>query len=79
MFVLDSLACSTGSPTYEYTYVESSITESPYFASKVKLSTEGVEKVYDLGALTDYEKAALKSMFPELHSSIQKGIDFAKQ
>jgi hypothetical protein len=32
---------NTGSPTYEYTYVESNITESPYFASKCKLSTEG--------------------------------------
>lgn len=30
-----------GQPTYEYTYVESNITEAPYFASKCKLSTEG--------------------------------------
>lgn len=35
-------------------------------------------QVYDLGTLSDYEKENLKAMFPELHSSIQKGIDFIK-
>ncbi|GFH26953.1 malate dehydrogenase, mitochondrial, partial [Haematococcus lacustris] len=65
-------------PTYEYTYVESSVTESPFFASKVKLSTEGVEKVYDLGTLSDYEKAALKTMMPELLQSVEKGVEFVK-
>lgn len=67
-----------GTPTYEYTYVESTITEAAYFASKCKLSTEGVEKVHELGPLSDYEKEALKAMMPELHSSIQKGVEFAK-
>jgi malate/lactate dehydrogenase len=42
------------------------------------LSLTGVEKVYDLGTLSDYEKNALKAMFPELHSSIEKGINFVK-
>lgn len=40
--------------------------------------TAGVEKVFDLGTLSDYEKEGLKAMFPELHSSIQKGVDFVK-
>lgn len=31
----------TGQPTTECTYVESTITDAPYFATKVKLSTEG--------------------------------------
>jgi malate dehydrogenase len=38
----------------------------------------GVEKVHDLGPLSDYEKEALKAMMPELHSSIQKGVEFVK-
>lgn len=67
-----------GTPQYEYTYVESTVTDSPYFASKVKLSTEGVEKVHDLGPLSDYEKEGLQAMQKELHDSIQKGIDFVK-
>lgn len=34
--------------------------------------------MYDLGQLSDFEKEALKGMMGELHSSIQKGMDFAK-
>ena len=30
-----------GTPTMDYSYVESNATEAPFFASKVKLSTEG--------------------------------------
>lgn len=35
----------------------------------------GVDKVYDLGTLSDFEKEGLKAMMPELHSSIQKVRD----
>ncbi len=38
----------------------------------------GVEKIYDLGTLSDYEKAGVKALIPELTSSIQKGVDFCK-
>lgn len=39
----------------------------------------GVEKVHSLpGGLSSYEQDALKKCMPELASSIQKGIDFAK-
>lgn len=78
LFADSCLQGLNGKPTYEYTYVESTITEAPFFASKVKLSTEGVEKVYDLGTLSDFEKEGLKAMMAELHSSIQKGVDFVK-
>ena len=30
-----------GQPTIECSYVESTVTDAPYFATKVKLSTEG--------------------------------------
>ncbi len=63
----------------ECAYVDSKVVDGvPFFATKVKLGTEGVEAVYDTGVLTTYEKAALDAMIPELQSSIQKGIDFAK-
>mmetsp|Transcript_14354 Transcript_14354/g.38916 ORF Transcript_14354/g.38916 Transcript_14354/m.38916 type:complete len:233 (+) Transcript_14354:2-700(+) len=68
-----------GTPTMEYSYVDSNVTEAPYFASKVKLSTEGVEKVFGLENMTDYEKEGLKTMMPELMKSINAGIDFAKE
>ncbi|PRW61160.1 malate mitochondrial isoform B [Chlorella sorokiniana] len=63
----------------ECTYVASNITEVPFFSSKVKLGKNGVEQVYGLGELNDYEKAGLKAMMPELRASIEKGISFAKE
>ncbi len=38
----------------------------------------GVEKVYPIGEMNDYEKEAFKAMMPELAASIEKGIKFAK-
>ena len=38
----------------------------------------GVEKIHGLGDLSEYEKAALKAMLPELISQIEKGVDFVK-
>ena len=32
----------------------------------------GVDKVHDLGVMSDYEKECLKAMMPELLSSIEK-------
>jgi len=63
----------------ECSFVQSSITELPFFASKVKLGKNGVEEVLDLGLLSDYEKQGLESLMPELKSSIEKGIKFANQ
>mmetsp|Transcript_14046 Transcript_14046/g.30413 ORF Transcript_14046/g.30413 Transcript_14046/m.30413 type:complete len:341 (+) Transcript_14046:106-1128(+) len=78
LFADSCLRGLNGQPTTECTYVESTVTDAPFFATKVKLSTEGVEKVHGLGDLSDYEKAGLKAMMPELIAQIQKGIDFAK-
>ncbi|XP_052177241.1 malate dehydrogenase, mitochondrial [Diospyros lotus] len=63
----------------ECSFVQSSITELPFFASKVKLGKNGVEEVLDLGSLSDYEKQGLESLKPELKASIEKGIEFASK
>ncbi|XP_010519252.1 PREDICTED: malate dehydrogenase, mitochondrial-like, partial [Tarenaya hassleriana] len=63
----------------ECTFVQSTVTELPFFASKVRLGKNGVEEIYDLGPLSDYEKQGLEAMKPELKSSIDKGIQFANQ
>ncbi|KAG2452798.1 hypothetical protein HYH02_003027 [Chlamydomonas schloesseri] len=78
LFADSCLRGLNGAPVVECTYVESTITDAPYFASKVKLSTEGVDKIHDLGPLSDYEKAGLKAMMPELLASIEKGVQFVK-
>lgn len=63
----------------EPTYVQSDITELPFFASKVRLGPSGVEQIYKLGDLSDYEAAGLKALIPELRDSIDKGITYATQ
>ncbi|XP_059669873.1 malate dehydrogenase, mitochondrial-like isoform X2 [Cornus florida] len=63
----------------ECSFVQSSITELPFFASKVRLGKNGVEEVLGLGTLSDYEKQGLGNLIPELKSSIEKGIKFANQ
>ncbi|MBD4021936.1 malate dehydrogenase, partial [Xanthomonas citri pv. citri] len=60
-------------------FVQSNITELPFFASKVRLGKNGVEEVLGLGSLSDFEKQGLEALMPELKSSIEKGIKFANQ
>ncbi|CAD5174139.1 malate dehydrogenase, mitochondrial-like [Musa acuminata AAA Group] len=63
----------------ECSFVQSSITELPFFASKVRLGKNGVDQVLGLGpSLSDYEKEGLENLKPELKASIEKGIKFAK-
>ncbi|KAG9446131.1 hypothetical protein H6P81_012259 [Aristolochia fimbriata] len=63
----------------ECSFVQSSITELPFFASKVRLGKQGVEEVLGLGPLSDYEKQGLENLKPELKASIEKGIKFANE
>ncbi|KAJ6806976.1 malate dehydrogenase, mitochondrial [Iris pallida] len=62
----------------ECSFVQSTVTELPFFASKVRLGKNGVEEVLGLGPLSEYEKRGLEALKPELMSSIEKGIKFAK-
>ncbi|GBF94746.1 hypothetical protein Rsub_07629 [Raphidocelis subcapitata] len=69
-----------GQVATECAYVESSVEpDVPFFASRVKLSTEGVETIHPVGSMTKYEKDALDGMKPELIASIEKGVKFAKE
>ena len=63
----------------ECSYVQSSITELPFFASKVRIGKNGVEEVLDLGPLSDFEKQGLENLKAELKSSIEKGVAFANK
>ncbi|XP_073312182.1 malate dehydrogenase, mitochondrial [Primulina huaijiensis] len=60
----------------ECSFVQSTVTELPFFASKVRLGRNGVEEVLGLGPLSDYEQQGLEALKPELKSSIEKGIAF---
>ncbi|XP_061339581.1 malate dehydrogenase, mitochondrial [Gastrolobium bilobum] len=63
----------------ECSFVQSNVTELPFFASKVRLGKNGVEEVLGLGSLSDFEKQGLESLKSELKASIEKGIKFANQ
>ncbi|KAG0503558.1 hypothetical protein HPP92_003630 [Vanilla planifolia] len=76
-------ACLKGlngvSDIVECSFVQSNVTELPFFASKVRLGKNGVEEVLGLGPLSDFEKQGLENLKPELKASIEKGIKFARE
>jgi len=81
-FVESSLRALAGDPdVYECTFVQSEITDLPFFASRVKLGKNGVESVIsaDLQGMTEYEAKALEALKAELKASIEKGIAFVNK
>lgn len=81
-FVESSLRALDGDlDVYECAYVQSELTELPFFASRVKIGKKGIEAVIssDLQGLTEYEEKALEALKPELKASIEKGVAFAQK
>ncbi|KAJ4965215.1 hypothetical protein NE237_017064 [Protea cynaroides] len=81
-FVESSLRALDGdADVYECSFVQSDLTELPFFASRVKLGKKGVEALLssDLQGLTEYEAKALEALKPELKESIEKGVAFAQK
>jgi malate dehydrogenase len=60
-------------------FVESSLTDAPFFSSPCKFGPDGVTEVLPFGEISAYEKGWLDKMLPDLKKQIQKGIDFANQ
>lgn len=67
-----------GVDTTECAYVESNVTELPYFASKVTFGKEGVKKVHQIGKLNAHEQTRLNEMMPILREEIEAGLEYAK-
>ncbi|KDP31258.1 hypothetical protein JCGZ_11634 [Jatropha curcas] len=81
-FVESSLRALDGDgDVYECSFVQSDLTDLPFFASRVKIGRKGVEAIIssDLQGLTEYEQKALENLKPELKASIEKGIAFAQK
>ncbi|KDO48348.1 hypothetical protein CISIN_1g018314mg [Citrus sinensis] len=51
----------------ECSFVQSTVTELPFFASKVRLGKNGVEEVLGLGPLSDFEQEGLEKLNPTFH------------
>ncbi|KAG5528226.1 hypothetical protein RHGRI_028981 [Rhododendron griersonianum] len=60
-------------------FVASQVTELPFFASKVRLGRTGIDEIYPLGPLNEYERVGLEKAKKELAESIQKGVSFIKK
>jgi len=71
------LAGLNGTDTVECAYVMSSITELPYFASKVTFGKEGVKEVHPIGELSVYEKERLAGLMATLKEEIDAGLEYA--
>lgn len=64
----------------ECSYVASSLTNLPFFASKVLLGKEGVEKVIPFENLSEFEQNNLNTVvLPELQGNINKGVAFVNK
>lgn len=63
----------------ECSFVQSTITDAKFFASKVTLGKDGVDTVHGLGEINDYEKKLVADMMPDLISQADKGFEWAKE
>ena len=61
----------------ECAFVESSVTDAPYFSTPVSLGPGGVSEVHGYGTLSAYEQDVLDKAVPDLIAQAEKGIAFA--
>jgi len=59
-------------------YVESSLTECPFFASPVTLGKEGIANIPPLPPMDKYEKELYDEMLPQLKQQCEKGTKFVQ-
>jgi len=71
------MKAKAGQEVVECAYVESNVTEAPYFATPLLLGPEGLKSNLGMGKLNAFEEEMLKKGLPELISQINKGIEFA--
>jgi len=60
----------------ECAYVESTITDAPFFSSPVTLGPNGAERIHGMGTLSKHETKLLNEMLPDLKSQIAKGQEY---
>lgn len=78
MFADRCLAAMAGEHVVECAYVESNVTDAPFFSTPVTIGPNGVESIAEVGDMTDFEQANFDEMVPTLISQIEKGVAFAQ-
>jgi malate dehydrogenase len=77
-FAESCLRAMAGDVCDEYAFVESRVTEMPFFASGIKLGKEGIEQYLPLGNMNQVEQKNYDDMKDELLDNINKGLRFVK-
>jgi len=72
-------AMSGASDVVECAFVENNLTAAPFFATKVHLGPNGAEVVIPFTNLSEFEKAGVEKLVPDLVAQAKKGIDFANK
>ena len=60
----------------ECAFVDSGVTDLPFFSTPVELGRDGVKTVHPIGDVSDFEADLIEKMKPELAASIEKGVKF---
>ena len=66
----------------EPTYVDSPLYKDQgidFFASKVELGPDGVQKIHEVGKITSQEQGLLDACLVDLKKNIEKGVKFVKE
>lgn len=79
LFTEQVLKGLNGEKITQCAFVESSVTDAPFFASQCDFGPTGVEAVHPVGDLTPYEQGWFDKMMPDLQKQIQKGVDFVQK
>ena len=60
----------------ECAFVESDVTDAPFFSTPVTLGPNGAEQIHGYGDLSSYEQDVLAKAVPDLIAQADKGISF---
>ncbi|KAI4190663.1 MAG: hypothetical protein L6R41_000674 [Letrouitia leprolyta] len=66
----------------EPTFVDSPLYKDQgidFFSSKVELGANGVEKIHEVGKVTEHEQKLLDVCLKDLKGNIAKGVKFVKE
>merc|ERR1711907_807318 len=79
VFTCCVLKANKGESVKACAFVESTVTDCPFFASTVELGPDGVKNIPALPEMTPYEKSMFDEMMPQLKKQVEKGIEFANK
>mmetsp|Transcript_10085 Transcript_10085/g.13147 ORF Transcript_10085/g.13147 Transcript_10085/m.13147 type:complete len:331 (-) Transcript_10085:252-1244(-) len=78
-FVDGCLRAMKGENVKMCTFVESPLTDAPFFASPVTLDANGVKEIHSFGTLSAFEQKIFDENLPTLVKQAEKGFKFAAE